>query len=301
LKLFVVSKAQPRQCPRQQQQCNPQAPPSMDGLKAVFEQLLNPSNVENFLAKLPDWIQVSVIDERRPEGAQPQQQPQPAPHCGRFRHFHHHPQNVGDFGPRGRGHFWAKRLHHTGLVFFQHKNFYAAKECFEKILRRFPEDNTALYNLACAHSLISVGEENVERKEQEQQKALELLRKAVSCGYSDANHLEADSDFEPIRHRQEFLEVLSSLKRPQQQQQQVPEQQPQQQEEERVIVNNENNEVAPQPQPQPVEEEQIKAPGEFEVELTQLQDMGFNDKERNLALLRRTRGNLGRVLASLLD
>jgi serine/threonine-protein kinase len=59
---------------------------------------------------------------------------------------------------------------------------------------------------------LSEGEESERRQLAEE--ALELLRAAVAAGYADAQKLSTHADYEPIRGRKEFEEILKALAKP---------------------------------------------------------------------------------------
>jgi len=322
-------------------------PQSCEGIKSVLGQFLQPSNLDALLAQLPALIgTLSNVNKnasdsdhhqhQHPEHHHPEhQQHHFGRHCGKGQRgpnldgCRRPPHGFcGSFPPEHRRRFWNHKLHRTGYQFLVEKNYAAAKESYEELIRVAPEDNIALYNLACTYSLISSPLEDGQPREDMQLKAIETLRKAVACGYSNAAHMETDADFEPIRNRPEFVGLLASMKpepqptpvakveneevqKPIEKQEEQKPAQPEEQKEASAApeikpsVNNNNQEEDPyawfwaQANEQQPNKDAERC--EFEAELKQLEDMGFTDKERNLFLLRRKRGNLGRVLARLLD
>jgi len=74
------------------------------------------------------------------------------------------------------------------------------KDILLKILEISPNDKTALYNLACAESLL----ENVNE-------ALSALEKAINAGYNDLSHLLNDKDFNNIKNSDGFRYLIENL------------------------------------------------------------------------------------------
>jgi serine/threonine protein kinase/WD40 repeat protein len=66
-----------------------------------------------------------------------------------------------------------------------------------------------LYNAACVYSLAS-GKATGKQKEYAD-RAMELLRKAVTAGYRKAAYMRKDTDFDPIRDRADFKKLLVEL------------------------------------------------------------------------------------------
>jgi len=60
---------------------------------------------------------------------------------------------------------------------------------------------TPLYNVACCEALLG-----------NSKTALEFLQKAVTAGYSNATHMEADADLRSLREFPEFKALVASLK-----------------------------------------------------------------------------------------
>jgi len=78
--------------------------------------------------------------------------------------------------------------------------FQNAKEILQRILKLSPNDIIALYNLACAESLLGNEDE-----------ALENLEKAIDAGYGDVNHMKSDRDFNNIRNTEGFKKLEKKL------------------------------------------------------------------------------------------
>lgn len=75
---------------------------------------------------------------------------------------------------------------------------------FEIARRVNPNDRLTLYNLACAYSLGGKHEE-----------ALEALDASVNAGFKDADHMERDSDLEPIRNMPRYQKIVEKARRQQ--------------------------------------------------------------------------------------
>jgi tetratricopeptide (TPR) repeat protein len=65
-----------------------------------------------------------------------------------------------------------------------------------------PENAIASYNLACSLALTS-----------EFDGALEELRRAVSLGYHDADHVAGDTDLDGLRDHPGFADLIGEMKR----------------------------------------------------------------------------------------
>jgi hypothetical protein len=77
-------------------------------------------------------------------------------------------------------------------------------------LTKFPKWNSGQwYDFACVYA-IARGE-SAEKKQEYADRAIELLQKAVKAGYSDAAHMAKDADFDPIRGRDDFKELIEDL------------------------------------------------------------------------------------------
>ena len=58
------------------------------------------------------------------------------------------------------------------------------------------------YNFACVYSLASG--KMADRKEEYAERAMELLRKAVSAGWNEDRQTSTDTDLDPLRQREDF-------------------------------------------------------------------------------------------------
>jgi len=76
------------------------------------------------------------------------------------------------------------------------------KEAILKMIEIVPDHAMALYNLACAESLLGNAKE-----------AVATLEKAIEAGYHDLTHLINDTDFDNIKNTLGFNEVIAKLQR----------------------------------------------------------------------------------------
>ena len=69
-----------------------------------------------------------------------------------------------------------------------------------RLVRRQPENPSALYNLACSQAL--TGRHTA---------ALRSLRRAIACGYDDFGWMVEDPDLADLRSRRSFTQFLREL------------------------------------------------------------------------------------------
>jgi hypothetical protein len=80
-----------------------------------------------------------------------------------------------------------------------------------------PPSVGSLYNLACAHALLSAvagttgSGATAAQAQTEADRAMSLLRKAVAAGFRDAAHMRRDTDLDALRKRGDFLKLLAEL------------------------------------------------------------------------------------------
>ncbi len=67
------------------------------------------------------------------------------------------------------------------------------------------------YDLACVYSVASTKDAGQTRAHGD--RAVELLRKAVAAGWSDAAHMKEDADLDPLRGRDDFRKLLAELEK----------------------------------------------------------------------------------------
>jgi hypothetical protein len=86
--------------------------------------------------------------------------------------------------------------------------------------RVFPDDPAAAYDAACYIArCVPLAERDPKLSAEERQKtgdeygrlAVQHLRQAIQAGYRDVKHMQADSDLDRLRHRQDFREVMAEL------------------------------------------------------------------------------------------
>jgi len=93
-----------------------------------------------------------------------------------------------------------RRLHVEAAKHLFAEEFEKALAIYRRILKAYPEDYLALYQSACA--LARLG-----RKKE----ALESLKKAVKCGFRDAEKMRAEPDLQSLKETEEFQKILRSL------------------------------------------------------------------------------------------
>ena len=93
-----------------------------------------------------------------------------------------------------------QRLHRESLQKLQAKEYEEAEKLLKRIVRAVPNDNTALYNLACLYSLTS-----------KKEKALEYLEKSIKAGFTNVGHIQQDSDLDNIRNEEKYKELIKKL------------------------------------------------------------------------------------------
>jgi tetratricopeptide (TPR) repeat protein len=97
------------------------------------------------------------------------------------------------------------RLYQEASGLLQQKQYREAIEKFKKLIEAYPKAGQAAssaYNTACCFARLG-----------EKSSALDWLEKAVKLGYSDAEHLDKDSDFDSLRTESRFQKVVEGLKR----------------------------------------------------------------------------------------
>lgn len=91
---------------------------------------------------------------------------------------------------------WRK-LHVEAAKHLFAEEFEKALELYRKILKAYPKDYLALYQSACALARLGRSKE-----------ALEKLRKAVECGFKDAEKLRTEPDLQSLHNTEEFKKIL---------------------------------------------------------------------------------------------
>jgi hypothetical protein len=86
--------------------------------------------------------------------------------------------------------------------------------------REFPDDPAGPYDAACFIArCVPLAEQDPKLSAEERQRigdeygrlAVQQLRAAIQAGYRDVKHMQADSDLDPLRGRQDFRELMAEL------------------------------------------------------------------------------------------
>ena len=67
------------------------------------------------------------------------------------------------------------------------------------------------YNFACVYAVASG--QSADKKAEYADRAMEFLTTAVEAGCNDAAHIEADTDLDPLREREDFKKLLAELEK----------------------------------------------------------------------------------------
>jgi len=93
-----------------------------------------------------------------------------------------------------------RRLHVEAAKHLFAEEFKEALKLYRKILKVCPNDYLALYQAACA--LARLGK----KKE-----ALQFLKKAVDCGFTNAEKVRSEPDLQSLRNTEEFQKILRRI------------------------------------------------------------------------------------------
>jgi len=93
-----------------------------------------------------------------------------------------------------------RRLHVEAAKHLFAEEFKKALRIYRKILKAYPNDYLALYQAACALARLGRNKE-----------ALRFLKKAVDCGFNDAEKVRSEPDFQSLRNTKEFQKILRRL------------------------------------------------------------------------------------------
>ncbi len=94
-----------------------------------------------------------------------------------------------------------RELFERGIEELQSGKYEQAVKTFKQAAELMPLSPTPIYNTACAYSLMG------KKKE-----AIKYLKKAVEMGFEDVEHIQKDTDLDPIRSEKEFKELIAKLK-----------------------------------------------------------------------------------------
>jgi len=92
----------------------------------------------------------------------------------------------------------AESLHQKAEEHLKNKEYEKAIGVYEEILKKDPQDTIALYNSACAYSLLK-----------NKEKAVEFLRKSVEAGFVDFAHIEEDEDINEIKDTDGYKGIMA--------------------------------------------------------------------------------------------
>lgn len=88
-----------------------------------------------------------------------------------------------------------------GIRYLTIKKYDKAIAEFNRVLEVQPENEIALYNLACAYALRG-----------EKETALDYLEKSVAAGFEDVDHIEKDKDLESLRAEPRYRKIVEALR-----------------------------------------------------------------------------------------
>ena len=92
-------------------------------------------------------------------------------------------------------------LTHLGYLYTQARRHRDALAVDQRLVALRPRDPIAFYNLACSYALL--GKVN---------RGFDALKRAVSLGYRDLEHMQKDTDLENLRNEPRWADLLSVLK-----------------------------------------------------------------------------------------
>jgi len=90
-----------------------------------------------------------------------------------------------------------QKHHAHALELLRDAKYQEAIQEYKKILDVTPDDETALYNTACAYSLLG-----------DKKNAVEFLIRAVKAGFTDFEHIQNDKDLDNIRDEEEYKALI---------------------------------------------------------------------------------------------
>ena len=88
-------------------------------------------------------------------------------------------------------------------------------QAFEKLdaaIQKQPQDAGLYYDAACAYALASqpLAKKDPAKGRDRAERAIRLLRTAIQNGYSDYNHMQEDSDLDPLRELPAFAVIMKA-------------------------------------------------------------------------------------------
>lgn len=90
-------------------------------------------------------------------------------------------------------------LNTRGCDLLRQQKYQEAIPFFEQMLEIVPNDDTALYNLACAYALMGQGD-----------KACDYLERSFVAGFTNWEHVKKDTDLDSIRTNPKYVELMAS-------------------------------------------------------------------------------------------
>jgi len=110
----------------------------------------------------------------------------------------------GRWGRWGGRRMKFHQLHSQGIKLMESgtpAGIQEARGIFLEQLNLIPEASSPVYNLACCEALLGNPAES-----------LAYLKKAINAGFTNVNHIENDSDLKSLRDLEEFKSIILSLK-----------------------------------------------------------------------------------------
>jgi len=92
-----------------------------------------------------------------------------------------------------------RKLHTDAIKLLQGKKYTQSIALYEKILKASPSDSIALYNVACAYSLMG-----------KKAPALDYLKRSIEAGYVNFVHMTKDPDLDNIRKEAAYKRIMAS-------------------------------------------------------------------------------------------
>jgi len=180
-----------------------------------------------------------------------------------------------------------------------------AKEFLQSMIDLAPQNPLPHYNLACAEALLG-----------EVTESIASLKTAIEVGYSNLSHMIQDTDLNILHNLPEFQDLVEMLRQkvqPKKEEEkkeeepkaeEVPEVKEEKQAEPEVTIVKEEpvpevKEVKEEEKKEEKKEEQ-KPPSRWATQLEALAAMGFENAEVNEALLKEYKGDIVKVVNSLL-
>lgn len=176
-----------------------------------------------------------------------------------------------------------------GLELLKTRRYEEGRRAFQNALVIKPMHEIALYNLACAHSLLN-----------QTQDAFDCLRKAIESNYHNFEHLNTDPDLENVRNHPDFHKLFPAKETGQDPEESMSTP-PEPSHETQTATHGDSqvqNDNSTEPAPLTAEP---AAPFKYENELQAILAMGFTQKERVAQLLLDHKGDANKVTQVLLD